>query len=121
MGIVVCISMLLGLVVLQPTPWNRAARVEHHQSLVLFAAIALAVLGCWNVLYGFFYIEGFWCWASLVSGITMVVAAAYIFVERRTDASGCYVRRIVTTLLGLCFILYAVTIIQLNLGFPILR
>lgn len=116
-----CISMLLGLVVLQPTPWNRATRVDHHQGLVLLTAIALAGLGCWNVFYGFFNIDGFWRWASLLSGITMVMAAVYIFVERTSDASSCFVRRIVTTLLAMSFVLYAVTLVQLNLGYPILR
>ncbi len=121
MGIIVCISMLLGLVVLQPSPWNRSARVDHHQGFVLFSAIALTGLGFWNVLYGFFNIDGFWRWASLLSGITMVMAAAYIFVERTSDASSCYVRRIVTTLLAISFVLYAVTIVQLNFGYPVLR
>ncbi len=121
MGIVVCISMLLGLAVLQPSPWNRSARVDHHKGFVLFTAIALATLGCWNALYGFFNIDGFWRWASLLSGIIMVIAAAYIFVERTRDASRSLLRRIVTILLAVSFVLYAVTIIQLNLGYPILR
>ena len=121
MGIVVCISMLLGLVVLQPSPWNRLASVDHHEGFVFFTAIALTGLGFWNVLYGFFNIEGFWRWASLLSGTTMVTAAAYIFVERSSDASRSLLRRIVTTLLAISFVLYAVTIIQLNLGYPIIR
>lgn len=121
MGIVVCISMLLGLVVLQPSPWNRSARVDHHQGFVLFTAIALTGLGSWNVLYGFFNIDGFWRWASLLSGITMVMAAAYIFVERTNDSSNGVIRQIVTTLLAMSFLLYTVTIIQLNLGYSILR
>ena len=121
MGIVVCLSMLLGLVILQPTPWRKADRIEYPPKFVMFSAFALAVLGCWYAVYGFLFIDGFWRWASLVTGAVMLLASMYIFLERQTDARACTVRKIVVVLLMVSFALYAITIIQLNLGYPIVR
>jgi hypothetical protein len=35
MGIVVCITMLIGLSVLQPTPWDSAKQLEHGPKFLL--------------------------------------------------------------------------------------
>ena len=121
MGIVVCLSMLIGIIVLQPTPWDRASRIAYNPKFMTFSALILAVFGSWNSIYGFFYIGGFWRWASVLSGGVMLMSSIYILVERKIDASSCYVRQIVVVLLAVSFLLYAVTIVQLNLGYPILR
>ncbi len=123
MGIVVCISMLLGLTVLQPTPWNRSARVKQPTQFVMFTAFSLLSLGLWNVIYGYFTISGFWMWASLISGSAMVLASFYVFIEQGSESSDIdhsNVRKATTIVLALSFLVYAVTLIQLNLGYPIL-
>ena len=134
MGIVVCISMLLGLCVLQPTPWNSTKRAKQAPKLVLFVAVALLGLGLWNLVYGYLNINGFWKLASIVSGIAMVMASVYVFNERNIMAedvnnntdnhsnfSNSALRKAVVAVLALSFLVYAVTLIQLNLGYPILR
>ena len=125
MGIVVCIGMLLGLSVLRPTPWNSAGRAKHAPEFVLFTAAALLSLGVWNVLYAYSHISGFWFWASLVSGSAMVLASFYIFSERGSEPVdrariNSASRKVVVAVLALSFLLYAVTLIQLNLGYAIL-
>jgi len=127
MGIVVCICMLLGLAVLQPSPLNYSKRAHQHApKFVLFVALTLLGLGLWNAIYGFFGLGGFWRWASLVSGVAMVLGSFYIFAERKPDSLNGrsehgLLRKIVIVILVLSFLVYAVTLIQLNLGYPILR
>lgn len=131
MGIVVCICMLLGLSVLQPTPWNSAKRSNCHPKLVLFTAATLLVLGTWNFFYGYLSISGFWSLASMVSGSAMVLASYYVYRERpsgllsETDAasdnSQSRMRKAVVAVLALSFLVYAITLVQLNLGYSILR
>jgi len=124
MGIVVCIVMLLGLSVLQPSPWNSAKRALHASKFVLFTGAALFGFGLWNVIYGYLNIDGFWMWAAIISGVAMVLASYYVFSERH-EASNSVVsvsplRKVAVAVLAISFLLYAVTLIQLNLGFSIL-
>jgi hypothetical protein len=124
MGIVVCIVMLLGLSALQPSPWNKDKRAQHAPSFVLFTAVSLLGFGLWNAIYGYLSINGFWMWASIVSGCAMVLASYYVFRERPSELNSVVnnhrVRKAVVAALAISFLLYAVTLIQLNLGYPIL-
>jgi hypothetical protein len=125
--------MLLGLSILQPTPWNSAIRAKHASRFVVFTGTALLILGFWNLLYGYLNMTGFWFWASIVSGIAMVLASYYVFTERDASVNSKDVdfdakaantsgfRKSVVAVLALSFLMYAVTLIQLNLGYPILR
>ncbi|MFT6406931.1 MAG: cytochrome c oxidase subunit IV [Arenicella sp.] len=125
MGIIVCITMLLGLSVLQPSPWDSAKRLEHAPKLVLFTALLLFCLGLWNALYGYFSLSGFWSWASVVSGSAMLCASLYVYSERKTESgavhSASLLRKAVISVLAISFVVYAVTLIQLNLGYAIIR
>lgn len=121
MGIVVCIVMLLGLVLLRPTPWSGAEASSHDPRFVYTVAALLAALGCWNLVYGYLKIGGFWHIASIVSGLIMMVASAFVLIEKDNPAKNCPFRNSIVTLLAVSFLLYAVTLIQLNLGYPILR
>ncbi|MGK0374802.1 MAG: phosphatidylglycerophosphate synthase [Arenicella sp.] len=125
MGIVVCIVMLLGLSVLQPSPWNSVKRVQHASKLVLFSSGSLLAFGLWNVIYGYSSINGFWMWASMISGSAMVLASYYVFSERHaeqnSEANTSGLRKVVVALLAISFLLYSTTLIQLNLGYSILR
>ncbi len=124
MGIVVCICMLLGLAILQPTPWNSNKRTDHAVKFRLFTAAALLILGVWNVLYAYPNISGFWSWVSLLTGLVMISASAYVYRERKpvevSNSANSNVRKGVVLMLAVSFLLYAVTLMQLNLGYPIL-
>jgi hypothetical protein len=125
MGIVVTIAMLFGLVVLRPTPWRYEPNRFVDPSIVVFSSVVLSVCGLWNVGYGVLHLTAFWGWAALVSGLTMVMAAAVIFLFHGQAARVTFtwvdiVKPWVTGLLAGFFLLYSVTLIQLNLGYPII-
>lgn len=122
MGFVVCITMLMGLVVLRPTPWHKKVDVKQDSYFELGIVVALIIFGLWNAWYGVSNINGFWKIASFISGLAMIFAGGLILRERQVNVAhhGKF-RRAVVAVLAVCFLLYAVTLIQLNLGYPILR
>jgi len=94
--------------------------------LVTFTSLSLVILGAWNLLwYGLRHFGEFWGWSAIISGLAMILAAVIIFRERSdpvgssTSTLGA-VRGLVVITLAVSFILYAVTLIQLNMGLPIL-
>lgn len=121
MGIVVCIVMLLGLVVLRPTPWRADVTLSQVPKFVWFTAAVLFGVGVWNVIYGYLKIDGFWQLVSIVSGLTMVAASVLVMMEKDGTIIIGRVRTVIVAVLAISFLLYAVTLIQLNLGYPILR
>lgn len=126
MGIVVTIAMLFGLTVLRPTPWRSQEIPLVDLRMIVFICVFLFLAGCWNFLwYGLRNFGDFWGLAALVSGVAMVLAALIIFLEHGDPkAVGMTwistIRTSVIWTLAVCFLLYAVTLIQLNLGFPII-
>ena len=126
MGIVVSIAMLLGLVILRPTPWRNGPRGRQDLRIVTFSVANLFVFGAWNVLwYGLRHLSEFWGWAAIISGCSMILSGFIIMVERtnQNTSTGTWLAAIrggVVFVLALSFVLYSVTIIQLNLGLPIL-
>ncbi len=127
MGIVMTVAMLLGLIVLRPTPWSNDVKGQQDLRLVTFTAAVLVLSGVWNVVwYGLRHVPEFWGWAAIVSGVSMLLAALIIFRERSNPLSGTEswlgaIKGFVVLVLAVCFMLYAVTIVQINLGLPILR
>ncbi len=124
MGIVVTIAMLLGLITLRPTPWNDKVRTPQSTTFTLISAISLMTCGAWNVVwYGLRHISEFWGWMAIGSGLVMMISALIIFAERHhldfIDLSK--IRTPVIAVLAVSFVLYAVTIVQINLGLPIIR
>lgn len=126
MGIVVSIAMLLGLIVLRPTPWSSGQQQRQDLRVITFSTAMLVLCGLWNVLwYALRYVPAFWGWAALISGVAMLLAALIIFRERTNPLAGTEswlgaIRGGVVLVLALSFLLYAVTIIQLNMGLPII-
>lgn len=125
MGIVVTIAMLFGLIVLRPTPWRHEPEATVALPMVVFSAFLLCVCGLWNVGYGVLHLTNFWGWAALLSGATMVTAAAVIFLFHGQAARVTFtwvdiIKPWITGLLAGFFLLYSVTLIQLNLGYPII-
>lgn len=122
MGIVVCVAMLFGLVILRPSPFNAKQRVNFNAEFKRVVCLALAVLGIWNALYGLLKISGFWCFMSIVSGLAMVLAAGLIAIDQSEQMEArSKVGSSIILVLALSFLVYAVTLIQLNLGYGILR
>ncbi len=126
MGIVVTFAMLLGLIILRPSPWRHDYREKQDLRLVTFTSSMLVLLGLWNTLwYGLRHLGDFWGWAAVLSGIAML-SSAFIIIRERSDptaSSGTFlgaIRGFVVGGLAISFLLYAVTIIQINMGLPIL-
>lgn len=119
MGIVVCLAMLLGLVQL-------ITRQALAGSLI---AWLLVVLGAWNALwYGLRHIGEFWGWAALISGVFMVMSGVLIAAQSgkpelliRLAAKITALRLFVIVGLFASFLLYAVTLIRLNMGLSIIH
>lgn len=100
--------MIIGLIFASPL-LNRAPRV-----LNLAAAAIVGAAGCWNVLwYAVRNIPDKWGWLALISGILMVITAAYI--ARSTRLPGFLTAAKIPVLIGLlaCAFYYAQTIYHL--------
>ena len=125
MGIVITFVMLIGLVILRPTPWRAETGLSAPQLLRLIGGFLLVLFGIWNIGYGVQNLSEFWGWAALLSGLVMTSAALLIAALTRLELSQAawgiiQYRTPITSLLAAFFLLYSVTLIQLNLGFPII-
>ncbi len=132
MGIVVLIFMVLGLLHQSPIKWLNLGGFGQKPAVVSFIGIGLLLMGLWNaVWFGLRHLTMFWGLASVVSGMFMVVTAFVILADSNSQFStNLIVKKIaalISPLLTLWFLglatsalLYGVTIIQLNLGLPII-
>ena len=133
MGIVVCVAMLAGLLGFMPMPWreNQANSVPAQSILGRVQSIApllLAIMGAWNALwYGLRHLGSFWGNTGLVTGLIMLMAAVLLN-KTNTGSLLAVIYRVLNPLrvpvfiaLLASFLLYLVTLIQLNLGYPIIR
>ena len=108
MGIVMAVVMLLGTIALINARWK-----NHFVSAVILGG------GLWNAFwYGLRHLGSFWGNTSIITGLLMVIAAAYLFGIIKLPKVA---TRIGAICLGASFLLYSVTIIQLNLGYPIIN
>lgn len=126
MGVVVTVVMLLGLTILRPTPWSDEGEQVMGVRMTRATFVLLLVLGLWNVFWhGINNMDDFWGWAALGSGIVMLLSARIIFLEHLSLRDGfgsvnTSFRTAVVGFLSVFFLLYAVTIVQINMGLPIL-
>ncbi|MEM7360180.1 MAG: hypothetical protein AAF431_13850 [Pseudomonadota bacterium] len=133
MGIVVCVSMLIGLLGFMPMPWreNQGNSVPAQSILGRIQSVApllLAIMGAWNALwYGLRNLGSFWGNAGLLTGLIMMMAAVLLN-KANTGSLLALIYRVLNPLRVLVFVallasflLYLVTLIQLNLGYPIIR
>jgi len=134
MGIVVSVIMLLGLCFLLPIPLINARLLAGAPSSANIVSGLLLLGGLWNsVWFGLQNITAFWGLAALISGVFMVLAALLIFVPYGSGRlqEVIWLQKVYTAIqpmtllwlmcLSVCFLLYAVTLVQLNLGMPILQ
>ena len=108
MGIVMAVIMLLGVLALVNPPWRSN-----------IINIVLLLGGLWNALwYGLRHLHSFWGNSALITGILMVLAALHLFGILKLSTGG---NKIYAICLTAGFLLYSITIIQLNLGYDIIR
>jgi len=124
MGIVVSLAMLLGMIFLS----SKYFYLERRQSLFVRAGLIFLVLaGLWNsIWYGLQHIKTFWGVAALVSGAFILLSALWVYKKGFTETTDCcstqhLIKSLVIVGLFLCFMLYAVSIVRINLGLPIIR
>ena len=107
MGIVIAVIMLLGLIALVRT-----------DKVNKFVGFALLAGGLWNALwFGLRHIGSFWGNASIVTGLLMVLAAMHLLAIFKLPQG---LRKLTAFGLTVGFLLYTITIVQLNLGYPII-
>ena len=122
MGIVVCISLLMLLSALRPQLFS----AEHggqaeHKAYFWFVCVSSLIVGAWNSYYGFTHFGEFWGNAALVSGLAMMWGSLFLFRQLNDMPIKFQALRVaVVIILAASFLLYAITLIQLNLGFPYL-
>ena len=123
MGIVVSVAMFLALAMMV---FNKRLKNKKQPAVVL--AIGFVTLsGIWNsAWYGVQNVPSFWGFAALLSGLFMLAAVSTFYLEMRMQAmvSSCTYaafRLAVMIGLGLYFLLYLVTIVQINLNMPIIH
>lgn len=133
MGIVVCVAMALGLIAFLPMPWREpdsqvSDKGSFSSKLQSFAPFVLATLGAWNALwYGLQNTASFWGMTGLITGIIMMLSAVVLTTQANNNKIITRFYKILNpfriplfvTLLA-SFLLYLVTLIQLNLGLPII-
>ena len=118
MGIVVTVAMLIGLLaLLQSMSGVRMAWLSN-VAICRIAAVVVLLGGVWNALwYGLRHLEQFWGLAALGSGLVMIATGVALL----TDFQSKQIQTLLAFLLLGFFLLYLVSLVQLNLGMPILR
>ena len=116
MGIVMAIVMLAGLTMM----------LKRKRSLIASNIVALLLLlgGFWNALwYGLRHLGQFWGVAGLVTGFVMIATALYLWLNKSSKDSNTRTdyKIVVTSALAASFLLYFITLVQLNLGYEIIR
>ena len=135
MGIVVCVSLLLSLLVFLDRKLRARRPEKNSLALVSRPEVAIAwvllVVGLWNILwYGLRHMHAFWGQVAIASGLSMLFAAILLHGSRQTEASSLIskvyrwvrpIKPLIIVGLFASFLLYAITLIQLNLGMEIIN
>ncbi len=132
MGIVVAVFMFLGLLMALPgvLPMLRIPRLK--PTTVNTLATGLLFAGLWNSLwYGLRHIGEFWGQSAVISGSLMISVAVLLLVEQGADRwrqvrfmvrAHAVIKPLRIPLvigLALCFALYALALVRLNLGLSV--
>lgn len=114
MGIIMTFGMLVGLVLLLA----QIREISFKPAVVRLLATFVLLCGLWNTFwYGLQNIQQFWGLAALGSGLAMILTAWVILTERKSLA----LNLVLVTVLLASFLVYLVTIVQLNLGRQLIR
>jgi len=134
MGVIVCVTLLFGLLALL-RDWRGKAKQKITTgplgAIYTLAAMLSVAMGLWNTLwYGLRHLGSFWGNAALITGLAMLLAGFILLIEDKAQnsprLSSLYkkvapARLPVMVALLAGFLLYAVTLIQLNLGYAIIH
>lgn len=135
MGIVVCVTMLLGLLTLLKKPGKTTLKKGFLDTVYKLAPALTVIMGLWNFAwYGLRHLGTFWGHAALATGLVMLMAGIILLIESNTGGKFLRTPALlaiykllkllrIPVVIGLLagFLLYAVTLIQLNLGYEIIR
>ena len=118
MGIAVTVAQLMGLIAYALSKLVDPSQAGSNKATTFknkLAVPVLAGLGLWNIAwYGMRNFETFWGQAAIITGVVMLLASL--------DLTGRRVllpRAMVVIALWASFSLYAITLVRLNLGLPI--
>jgi peptidoglycan/LPS O-acetylase OafA/YrhL len=115
MGIVMAICMLAGIVLL--SPW-RPARMAGGRAAPAIAGLVL-LAGMWNALWhGLRHLDTFWGLVALATGLLMMATGLLVLRAQRAAPGPLRIVLLLGLLAG--FLLYSVTLVQLNLGHTII-
>ncbi len=132
MGIVVLVFMVLGILHQSPIKWFSLGALKYKPLVIQFIGSGLLLVGLWNVFwFGVRHLTVFWGIAALISGFFMIMTALVILAEHHSQFfTSIALKKIVDSIkpllalwlvgLSVSSVLYGVTIIQLNLGLPII-
>lgn len=113
MGTIVTVCMLIGLLFALPYAISHKLKPLPNVIAWIVGAVVFAA-GGWNTFWhGLRNLTNFWGIAALVSGIFMMLTAAYIMQLKSLPAGLLRVRMFVLLGLFACFLTYAVTIARL--------
>jgi uncharacterized membrane protein YczE len=132
-GIVICVAMVLGLIAFMPMPWREPDAKGSEEGAFLskvksFAPSVLVAAGAWNTFwYGLQNTASFWGKTGLITGLVMMLSAVVLTPQLNQNKIITCLYKILkpfriplfVTLLA-SFSLYLVTLIQLNLGLPVI-
>jgi len=123
MGIVVSLAMLLGIIFLL---FERFYTCSKPSLLMKVSLLFMLAAGLWNsVWYGLQNLATFWGLAGFVSGIFILMSTLLVYKKGLSEsAMPQAIQKLlrVTTIVGLvlCFALYVITIVRINLALPII-
>lgn len=132
MGIVVTVFMVLGLLHQSPVSFLSLGGFTKKKPLTMFIGISLLSMGLWNSLwFGLGNLSYFWGQAALFSGVFMVMTALIILISSYSLLSSSALLQKLADMIQLLLplwllgllasaLLYAVTLVRLNLGLPII-
>ena len=113
MGTVMTVGMLLGVLFASRLPWlglNRASP----RPLLIGVGVLVALGGLWNALWHApRHLGEFWGQAALVSGVLMLIVAAFLVAPSKVPRALAAARPFVVLALLGCALLYGVTIYRL--------
>jgi len=124
MGIVVSIALLLALIAMCSEGLLNKVDYQSYRKVALGL---VGLVGLWNMAwYGIQNITTFWGITAFMSGLLMMSSVQCCYLE---DVKSwviyqswyVYFKLVSIMLLGLYLLLYVVTIIQMNLGMPIIH
>lgn len=135
MGIVVCVTMLFGLLGLLKKRGKTPGKGALLEAIYTQAPSLSILIGLWNFAwYGLRHLGSFWGHTALATGLVMLMTGVILLVESNSGGKLNRAPILLTTykllkpirvpvaialLSG--FLLYAVTLVQLNLGYEIIR